>query len=295
VTLRHLRYFVAVAEELHFGRAAERLAMAQQPLSTAIRTLERDLGFDLFERYANRIRLTPAGEAFLEDVRGLLSGVDRARRTARGERGTLRIAFCSTAIDHVLPHAIASFRERFPAVGIDLSKLPQREQILLLERGELDLGFLYRPVDEREFTALDVLEERMSVVFAAESPLAAKPALQVSDLADVPLIVFSRENNESLHAFVRNSFARANVLPRIVHEVGDKDSALALVSAGAGAAILPESIARLGLPASATLRMLITEDSLRFAIVWSKKIGASVLCRQFAEATTQLSGQSPTV
>src|SRR5689334_5740766 len=150
--LRHLRYFLAVAEELHFGRAATRLGIAQPPLSQQIRQLEQELGATLLNRTKRRVELTPAGRAFLEHTRQILAETERAKRVARragrGEIGRLAIGFVSSADLDVLPRVLRAWRERFPDVEVELHALLTAAQVDALGRGRLDVGFIRLPADE---------------------------------------------------------------------------------------------------------------------------------------------------
>lgn len=149
--LRQLRYFVALAEELHFGRAARRVHVSQPPLSQQIRALEEELGARLFDRTSRRVLLTPEGEAFLEDVRGVLRGleeaVDRVRGVAQGERGRLRVGFVGSAVSTRFPAGVAAFRERHPAVRLELRESGTLVQRRAIAEGRLDVG-LFRNLGE---------------------------------------------------------------------------------------------------------------------------------------------------
>ena len=146
IELRHLRYFIAVAEELHFGRAARRLGIAQPPLSVQIQRLEAEIGVELFERTSRRVQLTAAGRALLDEGRHVLSGfrsaTEAAQRAARGETGSLTVAFAASVMFLSLPRIIRRFRDEFPRVRLELRELPTGPQIIALRDGELDIGFL---------------------------------------------------------------------------------------------------------------------------------------------------------
>src|SRR5947207_8411356 len=149
IELRHLRYFVALAEELHFGRAAKRLGIAQPPLSIQLRRLESELGVALVERTSRRVQLTDAGRVLLEESRRILAGVggvaDAVQRAARGETGSLTVAFAASVMFLSLPKIIRRFREQFPGVRLELRELPTGSQLVALKLGELDVGFLREP------------------------------------------------------------------------------------------------------------------------------------------------------
>ena len=287
IELRRLRYFTVVAEELHVGRAAERLNMTQQPLSAAIRQLEQEVGFDLFERYANRIRLTRAGTVFLQEARELLAlaerAIDRGRRAARGEYGTLRLGFCTTATEALLPAAVAQFKYEHPGVGFDLRHLMQTEQLAALERGEIDIGFCYRPFDEAEYAAVDLLQERLMIVAPATHRVAALDAVTPRDLDGLPLIALSARRHDPMRRFIDGVFGEAGSAMRLVQELDDPAAAIALVAAGVGVALVPERVSVMRMRAGLVARPLVTAQPLQFAIVWSRRRPDDLLRRRFID------------
>jgi len=284
--LRHLRYFVAVAEEQNVTRAAQRLHMAQQPLSAAIKGLESDLGFDLFERVANRIRLTPAGSAFLEEARGVLAAAERAvergRRAARGELGTLRVGYCASAMAQVLPRGIAAFRERYPAIALDLRRLDQSVQLSALERDEIDLAFIHRPFDERGRSSVDVLEERLWIALPASHGLARGATVAPRELAGLPLVRLGLAH-DSWRIATDTLFAQADVSPAYAHEAADTDTAIGLVAAGLGACVVAEYAARSRAHADVAFVPVDTAMRIRMAAVWNERSVERPLRRRFLD------------
>jgi len=284
--LRRLRYFVTVAEELHFGRAAQRLHMAQQPLSAQVRVLEREIGHDLFERYANRIRLTPAGTVFLSEAQAILersaSAVELARRAAEGEIGNVRIGYCSTAAERVLPATMRALKAAYPAIGFDLHQLNQREQLRALEHDELDLGFVYRPVDARTFASLDVMEERLVVAVAVDHRLAHAERIPPADLAQEPLVLFSRDGHPVFSAMIDETLRAASIATVAAFSARDATTALALVANGLGVAFLPEHTV---VPRrDVSYVPLDTPARLQFAAVWSALAQPRLLRQRFLDA-----------
>ena len=184
--VRQLRYFVAVAEELHFGRAAERLRMAQPPLSRAIRQLEQQLGVTLLERTTRQVMLTPAGQVLLRDARAALEAMDAAERRTRhaGEAApVLRLALKADLDAGLLPAILAAYREEPDALPVELVLGGFAEQARALREGRADAGLLLRPYDERGLDAEELLTEPMLVALAAGDPLAARPRLRLADVA----------------------------------------------------------------------------------------------------------------
>jgi LysR family transcriptional regulator, benzoate and cis,cis-muconate-responsive activator of ben and cat genes len=290
VELRHLRYFVAVAEEQHVTRAAEQLHMAQQPLSAAIKNLESELGFDLFDRVANRIHLTAAGGAFLEEARNVLAAADRAvergRRAARGEVGMFRVGYCSAAMSNVLPSAIASFRELYPSLALDLRRLDQGDQLAALERDELDLAFIHRPFDDRGLQSLDVLDEALYVAIRDTHLLGAYDRIEAAQLAAVPQVRFAAGSADALRVAADTLFERANVVPPRHEEVNDIDTGVGLVAAGLGACIVSEHVARTHRRPGVAFVPLRTDLRLVMAAVWNVRADENTIRRRFLELVT---------
>jgi DNA-binding transcriptional LysR family regulator len=232
IELRHLRYFIAVAEELHFGRAAKRLGIAQPPLSVQIRRLERALGVELFDRSSRRVQLTTAGRALLQEGRPVLAdfiaATDAARRAARGETGSLTVAFASSVMFLSLPRMIRRFRAEWPGVRLELRELPTGPQIAALHAGELDIGFLREPPRDDELRTETVMRERLA------------------DVANEDFVLFPRDLAPGLHAHVLALCAEADVHPRIVQTSRELYTTVSLVEAGLGVTIIPASVQQMG-------------------------------------------------
>ncbi len=248
--LRHLRYFTTLAEELHFGRAAARLGIAQPPLSQQIRRLEELLQTRLLERTSRRVQLTDAGRAFLGEARRVLAGVASAvaaaHRAGRGELGELKVAFAATVMFLALPAMIREFRRRFPAVQLDLREMPTGPQLQALKAGDIDIGFVRQPRADPELTIVTVMEEPLRIAINRSHPLARKPGLRVRDLAEEPFVTFPRELAPGLHAQVIGICRDAGFTPRVVQESRELYTSVSLVEAGVGVSILPASVERLG-------------------------------------------------
>ena len=287
---RRMRYFVAVAEEMHFSRAAKRLGIAQQPLSAQIQALEKSLSCKLFERESNRIRLTTAGEVLLREARRILAqtanAVELTQRAARGEVDIVRISHCSAALQHVVPSAIRSLKECHPSVGISLREMGWAAQVAALEQGDIDIGFMYRPpVDGRAFAMLDMHEDAFVVALPATHRLADAAHVAPCLLADEPYIAISPMFNAC--ALRTTALLRLkNVDHTIAYEVADKVSALGLVGNGMGFTILPE-LAALPFP-NVVFRPLDTSERMRLAAVWCRKAAPSRTHQLLIEALHSL-------
>jgi DNA-binding transcriptional LysR family regulator len=248
--LRHLRYFLAVAEELHFGRAAGRLGIAQPPLSQQIQRLEMVLGTRLLERTSRRVQLTAAGEAFRVEARRVLeaaeAAVDAARRADRGEMGELRVAFAATVMFLDLPRLIREFRQRYPGVHLDLREMPTGPQLLALRQGEIDIGFVREPSPDPALEIVTVMREPLRIAVNKSHPLAARPTLAVRDLAGEPFVLFPEVLAPGLYAQVIGLCRAAGFQPNIIEESRELYTSVSLVEAGVGVSILPASVEKLG-------------------------------------------------
>ncbi|SFN31018.1 LysR family transcriptional regulator [Actinomadura madurae] len=250
--LRHLRYFVAVAEELHFGRAAERLTMAQPPLSQAIRRLEAELGVELLHRSTRRVDLTDAGRAYLARARQILGEVDEAaheaRRVAAGAVGHLAVGCVGSATYSLLPALSRGLSQELP--GVDFSfrgEMLVPDQVAALRTGEIDLALLRPPIADLSLTVLPLRRDRLVVAVPADHPGAALLRVGVTDLADADLIVHSADRRSVMYDVVLGLFRDAGVEPRIRHEVGETSTLITLVAGGLGVAVVPEPVAVLAL------------------------------------------------
>lgn len=249
-TLEQARQFVAVAEELHFGRAAERLAMTQPPLSRQIQKLERSVGVTLLERDSRSVALTPAGRAFLAEARRLLAAAERAptaaRRIASGQAGTLRIGFTAGAGFSLLGPLLTRLSTALPGLDVQLEEMVTGEQRRALERGDLDLGLGRPPVDGTRFASLPLMTEQLMLAVPRGHRLArGDGAVLPADLADEPLVMHHPLRARYFYDLVvrRMPVRHENV----VHTVSQIVTMLSLVAAGRGLAFVPASAAVLGI------------------------------------------------
>lgn len=251
IELRHLRYFVAVAEELHFGRAAQRLHISQPPLSMQIRSLEEALGVQLLARTQRRVALTQAGSAFLGEARQVLARTEAAimlaRRASRGEVGDLAVGFVSTADYNVLPPLLREFRTRAPAVRLTLHESTTDRQIADLLEGRIDIGFVLPPVDDARLTYRRIHQEPLVAALPARHPLArARGRIRLAKLADAPFILFPRPLAPGLYDAVVSFCRSAGFSPHIEQEAVQMQTIVSLVSAEMGVALIPASLQHLG-------------------------------------------------
>ncbi|WP_134680308.1 LysR family transcriptional regulator [Paracoccus ravus] len=243
-----LTYFLAVAEELHFGRAAARLDMAQPPLSRQIASLEAELGVQLFDRSRSQIRLTQAGEVFRDHARDILERLDAARRDTRavglGGAGRLRIAFVGSASHGVLPTLIKSFRSFYPDVELALSAMNNAELHRALISREIDIAVARPELVDDEFRRELLCHERLILALPDNSPLASLSKIRLADLAAQTFVLYPRRPRPSYADVILGLCQRAGFTPAKLELTQDFQSAISLVSVGVGVSVVPESVAR---------------------------------------------------
>ena len=245
--LRHLRYFVAVAEELHFGRAAERVGIAQPPFSQQIQKLEHEVGTTLLRRTKRRVDLTAAGEAFLGEARQALAQADRAllaaRRAARGEVGQLALGFVSSAVYGKLASAFGLMRSRYPGVALQLHDLTSEEQAEGIQAGRLDVGLVRPPVPGVENLTLRVVgREPLMAVLPARHRLARLKQIPLPALANEPFLLVPRQLGPGFYDQLMAVCARAGFRPRVVQEARTTQTIISLIAGGMGVSLVPASM-----------------------------------------------------
>ncbi|MGF6834083.1 DNA-binding transcriptional LysR family regulator [Paenarthrobacter sp. TE4293] len=272
--LRHIEAFLAVAEELHFGRAAERLRMAQSPLSQTIRKLEKDVGAPLFERNTRSVTLTTAGHSLLPHARRILEEVDLARRAVSAGTGTvygkLAIGF-SGALNHAtLPPLTRALRQQHPQLDVTLhGGLLTQEALQQLGNGALDLAFIGLPVDAPSLATRLIAIERLGATLPADHPLAGRASVGMGELAGDPFITMPASQGSTLREITFAACAAAGFRPRISQEVADPYTALSLVAGGVGVSLMPESIEGI-MPAGIVFLPLDGDDVLLLSgLAWN--------------------------
>ncbi|WP_284617452.1 LysR family transcriptional regulator [Aquabacterium humicola] len=274
IELRLLRQFLAVAEELHFGRAAARLHMTQPPLTLAIQSLERTLGTALFERTRRSVALTPAGVALMAPARRLLAGADDlpriAQAAASGLSGTLRLAFVSSIAYGPLPEWLRRFREAHPDVALQLREATLDVQLAAFEADEIDAGFvLHAPsAVPPGFTARRVLAEPLVLALPERHPAAGQRSLRFADIADEPLVIFPRQIAPSLYDAVLAAYRANDATPHIGQEAIQMQTIVNLVSAGMGVAWVPQSLTRLQRPGVVYRRVGAVDLRCETSLLW---------------------------
>jgi DNA-binding transcriptional LysR family regulator len=248
--LRHLRYFVAVAEELSFTRAARNLGIAQPPLSQQIQALEADLGVSLFLRTHHHVELTAAGRRLLGDARDILlraeDAVAKVRRAALGEEGELRLGFVSTAIyEDTVPQLLREFRRLHPAVALHLEQLSTVQQVQALVNQRIDAGFLRPPTAEPRLVLRTITREALMLVLPVNHPLASSGRVRLQAVSNEPWVIVSRETGVGFYRQTIDLCLRAGFTPRVSMEAGEMQTVVGLVAAGFGVSLVPATMTSL--------------------------------------------------
>jgi DNA-binding transcriptional LysR family regulator len=246
--LRQWRQFLVLAEELHFGRAAARLAMTQPPLTQAIAALEAALGVRLFDRTPRSVRLTAAGLALVPEVRELLARAQAlpalARAAAQGQTGRLRVAFVSTVGYELLPRWVRAFRERWPDIALELEEATGDVQLERLARGEIDAGLMLHPPGEvaGALSVLPIATEPLVLALPHHHPLALAPRLSLAAVLREPVVLFPRRILPAVHDALVALYRAHGQEPRVAQEAIQMQTIVNLVSAGLGLAWVPQSV-----------------------------------------------------
>ena len=289
IELRHLRYFIAVAEELHFGHAAARLNISQPPLSQQIQILEQQIGARLFARTNRSVSLTEAGRQFLADSRQILTQVDdaaaRAARLHQGETGELRIGFTSSAtFIKAVSDTLSTFRRRYPDVHIQTREPNTREQIVPLNEGALDLGLMRNTQLPETLIWERVLREPLLAMVPRDHPLASQPRVSLRELAREPFVFFDPHVGTGLYDDILGLLRRYDLTPTIAQEVGEAMTIIGLVAAGLGVSILPASFRRVQLSEMCWLPIEEQDAVSEMWLVWSKHHEQGQAARRFRES-----------
>jgi len=271
---RQLQSFIAVAEELHFGRAAKRVHLSQPALSLQIKSMEEELQVTLLSRSRRKTELTQSGQIFLPEAREVLQRIEQAiskvRRASLGEVGTLNVGFISTAAAVILPPLVKRFRAKHTHVDIDLRNVLTADQVPQLQEGKLDVGFLRVPLQTPpEIRTRVVHREPFVLLVPANDPLAHKPELRLSDCSKSNFIMYCRKMAPGFHDQIMNILHRNGLTPHVVQEAAEMYTLISLVAAGLGVAVAPASVA-MHHPAGVVVRELIGETAQsEIAIAWN--------------------------
>jgi DNA-binding transcriptional LysR family regulator len=294
IEFRHLRYFVAVAEELHFGRAAERLRIAQPPLSQQIRQLETELGFQLFHRTKRSVMLTEAGAVFLQESRRLLCQLEQAvqtgRQVSRGEQGQLVIGFISSAAYNVLPPILRSFRAAFPEVKLELHELTTDQQIHWLSDHRLDVGLIRPPIDDLTLHMQTIFQEPLVLALPDRHPFAQQSRISLKSIAAELFILFPRSLAPGLYDQIISLCQQAGFSPTVVQEAIQMQTIISLVAAEIGIAIVPVSLKNLQ-RTGVVYKPLQEETPQAEVAIVCRKINVTPTVQRFLDLAMQMAQQ----
>ena len=289
--LRQLRYFMAVADERSFSRAAMRAGVSQPPLSRQIAKLEAEIGVELFKRNKHGVEITQAGTAFQTEIKSALAQLDyatkAARRSAKGQIGTLSLGFGGSAIYTFTPSLLKRFRRNFPDVELVLHNVPVTSQLDALIAKRIDIGFLLLPIRNEAIATRVLLRDTLNVAMPSGHYLSKRKEIPLSALSDCDFIVFPRAANFGFHGKVMELCAKADFIPKVVQEISPLESVIGLVAAGVGIAVVP-SVARKFKIAEVVFRPIRERfATVDFAMAW-RKANTSPVVKAFLEMAEKL-------
>jgi DNA-binding transcriptional LysR family regulator len=290
--LRGLRYFLAVAQELHFGRAAARLNISQPPLTEHIKKLEAELGALLFERTKRSVKLTPAGVALQHEAHRVLGDIEGLRRVVRvaqsGETGLLRAGFMSSAPFARARELYACLARDLPGVSVIWHGLTTSEQIRALRSGQIDVGLLHLPADTSGLQVQPIVRDRLVLAVHASHPMAGRRSAPLAALRDDGFILPPRESAPGLHDLIVATCARAGFSPMIPHRARDMLAMISLVSIGSGVSIVPRWLTAAGFPDTHFLAIAGGAPTVELALAWNPANDSPVLARALAALRAML-------
>src|ERR1700760_3478300 len=296
--LRRIQYFVTVAEETHFGRAAERLQMAQPPLSQQIKALEAEMGVVLFRRTTRKVELTAAGERFLPRARAILAEVDdavaEAAQVADGMLGRIAIGFTGSATYDLLPSLVRVLRADLPGIELDIhGEMLTPDQVTALTDGTLDLGLLRPPVRNTALEVQVLRREPLIAVLPEHHPLAVHDRVRLADLRDDPFITYPSHNRSVVYEAVIDACQRAGFVPASVNEVSETSTMVSFVAAGLGVALVPASVQHLRITGATYLPLAGTTQEVELALATRAGETSPHVARVRAGAEALIGGGRP--
>ncbi|MBD2497813.1 LysR family transcriptional regulator [Nostoc sp. FACHB-280] len=290
--LRHLRYFVTLAEELHFGKAAEKLHIAQPPLSQQIRQLETELGFELFHRTKRHVQLTTAGQVFLGEVQQILHQLQQAiqigQQTSRGEVGKLVVGFVSSTAYNILPSILKNYRNCVPGVNLELHELTTDQQLDWLQEGRMDVGFIRPPVEDNKFSWETIFQESLVVALPETHILAKQSQISLTFLANEGFILFPRKLAPGLYDLIISLCQQSGFSPNVVQEAIQMQTIVSIVAAEMGVAIVPASLQNLQRTGVVYKYIEESTPKVTIAMIW-RSCEVSSTVRKFVEIVRQSS------
>ena len=296
MNIRHLEYFVVLADELHFRRSAERLGITQAPLSLAIQALEADLGATLFHRTRRSVALTEAGHALLEEARAILARVEHAREsvweTASGEVGRLRVGFTNaTSLSPIFPRLIHAYRTQRPRVRIALSELSSLQQIDAIEQRELDVGLLRLPhaALPSGLVSNPLTTEPLLLAVQSAHRLARAKSVRIADLRNEPFIAYPRQAGVAVFEQILALCAKRGFVPEVVQEAQQASTLIGLIATGLGVGLVPATLQAIAVP-GVVFRTLDDTDTTTTLHITHRYGDANARVVQFVELARSLAG-----
>lgn len=288
--LHFLRYFLVLAEELHFGRAAHKLAITQPPLSTAIKSLENELGVQLFVRDSKHVELTPAGLAFLDEARHVLGRLDRAssmaRMAASGIRGRLDVGVTGSLLYREIPAMVRAFHAEMPEVSLVLKEMSTADQLDELIRGRLDIGFLNAATVPAQLKSMALGNDEFVLCIPENHPKASRRSVDLKDFAQEPFVMFSREVAPANHDNVIAIFSRAGIHPKTVHAARQWLTIIAMVANGLGVSMVPKTLSRTRVHGVKFIRLKGASVVSPASLVWNPEYSSPTVRAFIASAQT---------
>lgn len=299
--LRQLNQFVVLSETLNFHRAAERLYMAQPPLSTAIRKLEDELGIELFDRKPGNLSLTLAGQALLKLARRILRNVDELHRSAKehisGEQGQITLGFSSTAGNSILPRILRGFHERFPQVELVLRESTTHELLAEFSAHTVDVALLRTPIlNNCDIELIQLATDHFMLAVPANHPLADQTQVRMADLDGQRFITYSQEKVPAMNAILSLAFTETGISPKVIQQIVQVPTAIALVESGLGIALVPSASVMFMRSSVKLLPVVDLPQSLHIGIALSyDPATASAPTERFVEHTKMMLGSSEAI
>lgn len=284
--MRQLRYFVMVAEELSFSRAAERLHISQPPLSQQIKALEEEMGVLLLARTRREVKLTAAGTVFLRESRLLLdqlrTAVNATVRAGHNDAGVLRLGVATSALFRVLPGLLALLRSDFPGVEVSVSDMQSSDQERAVTQGALDIGIVHVRPDRMNLKRLRIFGDTLAAALPEAHPLADAPDFSLAKLADEPMVALSREHGPTVFDAVLGACLQAGFNPQVKHTARNPMTIFQMVRVGFGVAIVPRAYAVSAYPGIRFRDLPDTEGRVQMEAIWSER-GASDLTQKIVQ------------
>jgi LysR family transcriptional regulator, benzoate and cis,cis-muconate-responsive activator of ben and cat genes len=281
--IKQLKFFLAVAETLNFTRAAERIGIAQPPLSQRIKSLERELGTALFIRTKRKVTLTQAGETLLLHARRLVNGTDHAKAAVRavcdGRQGVLNVGAIFSTIYTLMPRALRTLKATAPHIGVNLREMTIANQLRALREGQIDVGILRPPVEDASVVTEVLYKEHFIAALPADHVLAQQPSVSVQDFIDNPFIGISPAFSRNYSIVAASAFAPFRDRVKVVHETLDMHTLVALVGAGNGLALVPESLSFVNVPEVVFRPISFVAPSIAVSLAWHIDSTSALLSR----------------